>query len=729
MNTNFFHPRIIFGLSLTFIAIFSFILFQLPLTSSFGYEFAIAFAFLFFLLGGLLNLWRLKQKISFAVYLKFSLSAVLVPILITILVSLTKDICSFWFGISFYLTLSVDSYILSFFLSEIIFQSSLKYHKIFFIIAFVILALIPISEIYFNPQIYFYSPIIGFFPGTIYDEDLSVNSTLLIYRGLNLVYFGTFFFFLRKNFIKNKLLTILPFIIIAILFIFFSSEFRFATSHDELKSILNSRIESENFVLHYDREIIDSSEIKIIIFNHEYYFEKLKRELGFSPEEKIVSFLFNDRRQKKRYFGSEQADVAKPWLNEIYLSRDSWESTLNHELVHIFSAEIGVGIFKLADSFNPALIEGFAEAIDNAYDDIDLHLLASAAYHYGFRIYLPDLFSGLNFFKSFSGLSYLYAGSFSKYLIEKYGIESLSLFYHSGNTNKAFGKSLDELSDEYTEFLKSQKILLSENQIEYYFGRQSIFQRVCPRQIASDLKEAEKLILNKKYSEAENLFTKILNKTSSYSALIGLVNIYIEQKKFDEAKVLISKHINEFENTPYYYLMTLLEGDVQTLLSNDSIAESNYKFISESYPHIQLKFLADLRIELQKNEVLKKYLISSDSNKFQILLELNKEKNVISSILPIISLAEKINIPTNVLLESFHSPLIPESIEDAYVLFRFSKYLLKKGDLVNARKLASLANRKSLDSIYYIAIKEQFEKCNWFIKNFENLQFQIYKNE
>ncbi len=207
------------------------------------------------------------------------------------------------------------------------------------------------------------------------------------------------------------------------------------------------------------------------------------------------------------------------------------------------------------------------------------------------------------------------------------------------------------------------------------------------------------------------------------------MNIYIEQKKFDEAKALISKHINEFENTPYYYLITLLEGDVQTLLSNDSIAESNYKFVSESYPHIQLKLLADLRTELLKYNAFKKYLEASDSLKFRILFELNKEKNMIFSILPMINLAEKINIPTKVLLESFHSPLIPESIEDAYVLFRFSKYLLKKGDLVNARKLASLANRKSLDSIYYIAIKEQFEKCNWFIKNFENLQFQIYKKK
>ncbi len=107
---------------------------------------------------------------------------------------------------------------------------------------------------------------------------------------------------------------------------------------------------------------------------------------------------------------------------------------------------------------------------------------SASAFHYGFKINIQELFSGLNFFKSFSGLSYLYAGSFSKYLIEKYGIESFSLFYNSGNTQKAFGKSLDDLSEEYFEFLKSQKILLSKNQIEYYFGRQSIFQKVCPRQ-------------------------------------------------------------------------------------------------------------------------------------------------------------------------------------------------------------------------------------------------------
>jgi hypothetical protein len=47
----------------------------------------------------------------------------------------------------------------------------------------------------------------------------------------------------------------------------------------------------------------------------------------------------------------------------------------------------------------------------------------------------------------------------------------------------------------------------------------------------------------------------------------------------------------------------------------------------------------------------------------------------------------------------------------------FSKYLLLNDDLINARKLSSLALRKSSGSIYYISIQEQFEKCNWFIRN------------
>ena len=721
MNIKIFNFKSISIFLTSTVAGVSLILFQLPLVSTFGYEFAIILAFLFFLLSGFVNLWRLKKNIPSKDYFKFSFIVLLVPIFVAILISFTKDICSFWFGVSFYLTVTTVSYILSFFISEIIYQSFSKFHKIIFLTVIIVIIFIPVYEIYFNPQVYFYSPIIGYFPGTLYDEELNISLSLILYRLFNLFYFGIFYLVVKRNLIKNKSLSIILFGIIAILFLWFSPELGFSTSRSKLEKVLSGKIDSENFIIQYDKEILDSTEIKILLLNYEYYFAKLKQQLGFSPAGKITSFIFSDRKQKKKFFGSEQADIAKPWLNEIYISKDSYEATLNHELVHIFSAEIGKGIFRLADSFNPALIEGFAEAIDNSYDDIDLHTLASSAYHYEYKIHIPDLFSGLNFFRSFSGLSYLYAGSFSKYLIEKYGLGSFSVFYHSGDSRKAFGKTLDELSNNYYDFLKNQNISLFKNQIQYYFGRSSIFQKVCPRQIAYDLKEAEDLIIQKKFSEAEKVLKRILDKTPNYSAIAGLINIYIEQKNYTQAKSLIDNYIKEFQETPYYYLLKFLNGDVNLLIGNDSLALFDYRYIINSNPHIQLKLIAELRIELQKKTMLKNYLENIDSVKFQILVKINRDRLLMSSILSMISLAEKNKIQPKVLLEVFHSPLIPASVEDAYVLYRFSKYLLKNNDFINARKLASLANRKSFDSVYYFAIKEQFEKCNWFIKNYERV--------
>jgi hypothetical protein len=67
------------------------------------------------------------------------------------------------------------------------------------------------------------------------------------------------------------------------------------------------------------------------------------------PEEKITSYVFYDRSEKKALLGSENADIAKPWLYKIFTSYENYNSTLKHELAHIFSAEFGKGLLKVAD--------------------------------------------------------------------------------------------------------------------------------------------------------------------------------------------------------------------------------------------------------------------------------------------------------------------------------------------------------------------------------------------
>ena len=101
---------------------------------------------------------------------------------------------------------------------------------------------------------------------------------------------------------------------------------------------------------------------------------------------------------------------------------------LNTKLAHCFTAGFGTGIFKLAAGFNPALIEGVAEAADGIYDENSIHYLASLAYKNDYRVNLNSMLSSFSFFGSVSSLSYIYSGSFIKYLTNEYGIEKVKNF-------------------------------------------------------------------------------------------------------------------------------------------------------------------------------------------------------------------------------------------------------------------------------------------------------------
>ncbi|WP_337872070.1 tetratricopeptide repeat protein [Ignavibacterium sp.] len=708
-----------YSLSLIIVFILSLLFLQVPLIGTFGYEYSALFAFIFFLVSGLLNIHRIKKQIPLKTFLYFLVSVLILPVLTVIFYSLFKDVCSFWFGITFYLVLAVISFIIGILLSEIVNFIFSKFTKAIYLIVVLLICLIPLIEIYFNPQIYFYSPIIVFFPGTIYDEDITINSTILIYRLLNLAYFTFLFLLFKKAIIKNKIIFSSLAIVIAVLLILLSPNFGFSTTHSQLDSVLSAKTESKNFIIKYDDSVIDSAEIKIILLAHEYYFEKINSALKFTPEKKITSYIFNDGLQKKKYFGSEFADVAKPWLYEIYLSKYSWSNSLKHELLHVFSSEFGSGIFKLSGSFNPALIEGFAEAIDNNFDDLDIHSVAASAYHFNYNINILELFSGLNFFRTFSGLAYLYSGSFVKYLIDKYGLKAFVVFYKTNDAEKAFSKELSELANEYYVFLENQRVNLTKQQVEFYFGRASIFQKMCPRQVATKLKDAESLIEQKNYPQAEQYLLEILKTTPNYQAISGLTKIYFEEKNFNKALDLINKYISQFEKTPYYFNLKLLTGDF-LLLSSDTInAFKFYNDLIKSNPNLRLKLLSKLRIELNEFGELRNYLKSNDSTKFEILIRLNQNKTVFCSILSMINLAVKLEIEPYRLIDSFHSKLTPTNDDDAFIVYKLSEYLLNKSELNNARKLAALSIRKSFNPIYYISIKEHFEKCNWFVKHYD----------
>jgi hypothetical protein len=707
---------LVYGFILLVVNVF---LTQLPLTSTFGYEFAAVNGFVVTLIAGLQAL-NFLSKVEFDLIelIKNLLVLFIIPFLIIFFYSLFTMFCSFFDGLVFYVLIVGTSIVFG---TAIAIISSLlikKYKRVVYFIIIFFISLIPISEIFFNPQVYFYSPLIGFFPGNIYDEALSADWKLFFHQLIVSAFsIAIIFLFLKRStvLLKHKFYFIIFLLFSVGLFQYFSPHLGFSTTFAKLNSVLSKQIESHQFILHYDA--IDSTEAQLISLNQEFYFLELSDGLNTKPTKKINVYLFNSREQKQKLFGAGNADVAKPWQYSIYISADSWQTTLKHEMAHIFTVEFGSGIFKLASGFNVALIEGMGESQDGISNDISIQYLTKLAYNNGYVVDIKSLFNGLSFFKGNSTLAYTYSGAFIQFLIEKYGIEKVKQFYRSGDFEFVFKNKIDFVQSKFTQELVSSDSVSNVQMADYYFGRLSIIQKVCPRYIGDKLKSGYQKLSENKLLDAEEIFDEVNQKVLNYSALMGLSEIYLKQNRIDKSIKLLEKYSAKFLKTPYNSNLYLRLGDLHALSSNDSSASSCYQKIIIDNPNHQLNYLCKTRLNLLPIHKLKEYLDGNDSLKLKILIDLNENKYEYNSIPIIVDLLNNQKVNYSKAIKIFNKTFIVDNIESSFAAFKLSEYMLEKNDYINSRKYAALSLRVKDKNIFYKAINQQFKKADWFIKN------------
>lgn len=692
---------------------------QLPLSNTLGYEFSILNALLLVFISGLYSISYVKKnKNDFKLFLIQLISLAFIPLAISIVYSIFTMFCSFIDGLLFYLLIAFPAVFVGSGISMIIIFYTKKFHKSFFVLIIILLAAVPVLEIYFFPQVYFYTPLIGYFPGNIYDEGLSPDWKLFFHQIALLIYFIPiiFLFFKQKELInKRKLLFGSILIVSPIIFYLLSPTFGFTTTYSNLEYSLSKKVVTANTTLHFNN--LSESEAKFIALNQQYYFERLQKVLNVKPLKNIDVYLFDSREQKKKLFGAGNADVAKPWQYSIYISKDSWANTLQHELVHVFSAEFGSGIFKLASGFNSAMIEGLAEAVDNNVDNLSVMELTTLAFKNDYKIKITDLFEGLNFFKQNSSLSYTYSGSFFKYLIENYGIEKVKYFYGNGNFEYVFKVDLLTAQKNFETKLDSTDLIGSKSMADYYFGRLSIIQKVCPRFISDRLKKAWQYFNNSDLTEAEKLFNEINSKSLNYSALMGLTEIYLLKDKKQEAINLLNQNLNKFSNSPYYFILQLKLGDLYAQSNNLTLAENLYEKLIDENPSFYLTTIAKVRTELIKENLITNYIGATDSVKYNILLDLNRITYNYNSLISLIDLAGEIKVDYKTFLKNFNKVFILNTVESAFTTFKLSQFMLENFDYTGSRKMASLSIRYKEQNPFINTFQQNYEKANWFYYN------------
>ncbi len=699
----------------------------LPLTSVFGYEFSLFNSLLVVVLSGVLTINSIThfrkqgRGKTLAELAKWLLIFFVIPLLISLVNSLFTGFCSFVQGLSFYFIFVFPALIIGSAIGAASIYLWTRYKFIIFALLMLLTAFITVYEIYFNPQSYFYNPLFGYFPGTIFDEGLSVDLKLLLYRLANILYFGilfiaAFIFIFKKISLRKRIFIVSFLIVIPAGFVTVSPYLGYSTTVGSLTGELNYKIETEHFTINFDKGT-SVEEKELIAQYHEYYYSELKKYFNGGVKQKIESFIFYDRLRKKKLFGAENADVAKPWLRQLYVTKDNINATLRHEIAHCFTANFGASIFKVAEWFNPSLTEGIAMAADPFYGENYIDYTAALAYKNGYKIDIKNLFTGLNFFAQNSSLSYIYAGSFVKYLVDNYGIKKFKQLYTDTNFGKIYGKNINLLESEYFNYLSSWKAD-NKNEADYYFGRKSIFAKVCPRYIADHLTRAWQYFNDKKYYEAEKMFSNVLKKSESYSALTGLAALFKETGRKDSAIFVLSRGIKKFENTAYFFNLQFQLADLFAGKGDYIPADSLYKKIAAEKPNVTLVNLSVMRIALQDYDtLLTTYVNGKNIDRYLILRELNERSYNYHSIPSIINLSAAFEENYRVFLKQFDKTLIVSDEYSAYAVYSLSEYALKNSDFVRARRLAALAVRYKADKNFLYIANEQFNKSDWLYRN------------
>ncbi len=369
-----------------------------------------------------------------------------------------------------------------------------------------------IWRFYAAPAIFGYDPYAGYFPGTLYDENITLAAPFWWSRVYHLCVASAALALcaalldpkelrLRAALPKGRVPTALAALLAAGAAVFLyarSGDLGFHVDAADVAAHLRGRRETAHFVIHYPRGASFEPQMDAIAADHELRWAQLARVFGAAPPGKITCFYFATAGDKARWMGARNTYVAKPWRHEIYIQHEEFpHDTLKHEIAHVFAGEFGDPLFQVSvkwwgwppASFNVGLIEGAAVAADwPGGGRLTTHQSVKAMKELGF---LPPLRSVLatGFFQFSAARSYTTAGSFVKFLLDRYGADKFRSLYRSGGAPSDFdviyGKSLAAIESEWHAEIDAQPLSDEDREIAAdRYRRRGIFQRPCPHAIA-----------------------------------------------------------------------------------------------------------------------------------------------------------------------------------------------------------------------------------------------------
>src|SRR6266511_3645906 len=125
----------------------------------------------------------------------------------------------------------------------------------------------------------------------------------------------------------------------------------------------------------------------------EFQVADVARALGVQPPARVVAYVYRSSEEKRRLVGAGATEYAKPWLGEVHLvDAPLPHPLLRHELVHAVAASVAGGPLgvpaRAVVLVSAGLVEGFAAALETPRGRFTVHEWSRAAKDLGL---LPDV--------------------------------------------------------------------------------------------------------------------------------------------------------------------------------------------------------------------------------------------------------------------------------------------------------------------------------------------------
>ncbi|HEY6099181.1 MAG TPA: type VI secretion system protein, partial [Anaeromyxobacter sp.] len=356
---------------------------------------------------------------------------------------------------------------------------------------------------YLGPAAFVFDPLLGAFPGPIYDEALVPDLRALLLRaaalleGVAIAAFAEAFVRASRAGPRAAARAAAGPALVLLLAAAGSAGAQAALSalalggeREEVVRALGGRREGPRCTVVYPSEK-PPAQAAALLDECEFHVHGVSAALGIARPPHVTAYVHRSAEEKRRLVGAAGTDFAKPWLGELHVvDAPLPHPNLRHELVHAIAAAAAEGPFRVpARAYvlvSTGLVEGIAVALETPRSRWTVHEWCHAAKR--LRL-LPDvrrIVGPAGFWAEPPARAYTAAGSFLRFVLESRGAAAVREAYRTGDLARATGVPLDVLAAEWERFLDGVELPPGiEVAARARLSRGSLFTRACAREVAA----------------------------------------------------------------------------------------------------------------------------------------------------------------------------------------------------------------------------------------------------